>query len=478
MRLSIRLKSVEDALPDPNNAAAVRAATTSLIAATGDENIDLHSILVMQRGEMLAEHYLEPFGPDIPHRMYSVTKSFTSSAIGLAVGEGRMTVDDRIVDIFPELVPHDVDPNTAGLRVRDLLTMTAGHVNYRGTAHRPSVTVARFIAEAAGVAPGSRFDYSNPSSYMLGAIVERVTGMAMPDYLKPRLLDPLRIELRHWVKSDEGVTNGGWGLHLTTRELSRFGQMLLQNGQWEGKQLLPESWVAEATGKRTPSWGNAGMGDWVEGYGYQYWRGRHNSVRADGLLGQFCILLRDHDALVVTTAGTMSTQRLLDLVWEKLVPALAGGGSPGNESGFPVLATAAATSPRAAELNGRRFALGEPFLPPTRTFGNQLTLDAIACEPGPDDAALLLTDSLATYRLPIGINRWASGASAVATGYPEPYRAFGRWVSGTRFEVELVLVEAGARMTLAFDLEPLRLRLTLPANPGLDRRVIVGRAFP
>ena len=127
-------------------------------------------------------------------------------------------------------------------------------------------------------------------------------------------------------KSEEGVNNGGWGMHLTTRELARFGQLYLQHGIWEGCRILPGAWVNEATSKRAGSWGNAGAPDWTMGYGYQFWQGRHGSHRADGLLGQFCLLLPRLDALIVTTAGTLATQRILDLAWE----TSAAGARPGS----------------------------------------------------------------------------------------------------------------------------------------------------
>lgn len=458
-------------------------ATAAVIDGAERTALDLHSILVMRGGKVVAEAYRPPFDADSPHRMYSVTKSFTSSAVGLAVADGRLTVKDRVVDLFPELIPDPVDPHLGELRVEHLLTMSAQHgmVAGPGTATaRPVPSVAGFLAEPMSLRPGTRFDYSNGCSYLLAAIVERVTGERLADFLRRRLFAPLGIAASHWVCSPEGVANGGWGLHLTARELARLGQLYLQGGIWEGTRILSEAWIAEATGKRVESWGNAGMPDWRQGYGYQFWRGRHGSYRADGLLGQFCVVLPALDALVVTTAGTLSTQVLLDLLWTHLVPALS---RPAPEEGVaPAFAdtnAGAGGSPREAELSGLTFELGERFSLPTRYYGGQVPIVAVEVSPAESGAiALGIRTEQGSYRLPVGLNRWSGGTSPVSTGYPEPYAGFARWERADLLVVDLVFTEAGFRLGFGFDLEARQVTVTLPANPGLERRRLIGRPFP
>ena len=456
-----------------------RSAAADFIAASEAERLDLHSLLVLHHGTVVAEAYRAPFDADTPHRMYSVTKSFTSSAIGLAIADGLLTVEDRVVDIFPDLAPHPIDRHLAALRVKHLLTMSAEHPALPGL--RTSPSVAAFLAEKLVLPPGSRFDYSSPCSYMLAAIVQRLTGEPLDDYLRPRLLEPLGIAVRPWLKSEEGVNNGGWGLHLTTRELARFGQLYLQRGIWEGCRILPGAWVSEATSKCVELWGNAGAPDWSAGYGYQFWQGRHGSHRADGLLGQFCLLLPRLDALIVTTAGTLATQRILDLAWETLLPALgeaAGVAADDAMPAFPSTLTGAAGSPRARELDGVTFVLSEPLTLPTRFYGGEVPIVSAKLDWNDDLVSLALTDGHATYRLPIGVNTWAGGTSPVSTGYPEPYKGLARWQAPDRLAVELVFTEGGFRMTLVFGLDPVQLTLKTPANPGLEGREIIGRPFP
>ena len=374
---------MEELMADSASLRSPRGAAADFIAASEAEQLDLHSLLVLRHGTVVAEAYRAPFDADTPHRMYSVTKSFTSSAIGLAIADGLLTVEDRVVDIFPDLAPHPIDQHLAALRVKHLLTMSAEHPALPGP--RTSPSVAAFLAEKLVLPPGSRFDYSNRCSYLLAAIVQRLTGEPLDDYLRPRLFDPLGIAVRPWLKSEEGVNNGGWGLHLTTRELARFGQLYLQRGIWEGCRILPGAWVSEATSKRVELWGNAGAPDWSAGYGYQFWQGRHGSHRADGLLGQFCLLLPRLDALIATTAGTLATQRILDLAWETLLPALgevAGAAADDAMPAFPSALTGAAGSPRARELDRVTFVLGEPFPLPTRFYGGEVPIVSAKTELG------------------------------------------------------------------------------------------------
>ena len=177
---------MEEQLTDSASLQSPHGAAADFIAASEAERLDLHSLLVLHHGTVVAEAYRAPFDADTPHRMYSVTKSFTSSAIGLAIADGLLTVEDRVVDIFPDLAPHPIDPHLAELSVKHLLTMSAEHPALPGP--RTSPSVAAFLAEKLVLPPGSRFDYSSPCSYMLAAIVQRLTGEPLDDYLRPRLL--------------------------------------------------------------------------------------------------------------------------------------------------------------------------------------------------------------------------------------------------------------------------------------------------
>lgn len=287
---------------------------------------ELHSLMVLRHGHVLAEGWWHPYRRELPHELYSLSKSFTSTAVGFAVAEGRLGVDDLVLDHLGDLAPASPDPRLARMRVRHLLTMTTGHVGWTDDRVFGSKEWARaFLALPLDAEPGTAFQYDTPATYVLSFILQRLTGERLLDYLRPRLLEPLGIDGATWEQSPEGVDTGGFGLSATTEDLACFGQLYLDDGVWQGRRVLPEGWVAEATRRHTDS--HIDTVDWAQGYGYQFWRCRPENVyRGDGAFGQFCVVMPDQDAVVVTTAGTPDLQGVLDRMWEHLVPALGGQG--------------------------------------------------------------------------------------------------------------------------------------------------------
>src|SRR3954463_7671168 len=165
---------------------------------------------------------------------------------------------------------------------------------------------------------------------MPSAAVQKRTGQPVLDYLKPRLFDPLGIEHPTWETSPQGVSLGGYGLSIRTEDIARFGQLYLQKGKWEGKQLVPEAWVEAATARQTSNGSNP-KSDWDQGYGYQFWRSRNGAYRGDGAFGQYCVVLPDQDAVIAITSGVRDMQAVLNLVWDKLLPALKSSTLPTDE---------------------------------------------------------------------------------------------------------------------------------------------------
>jgi CubicO group peptidase (beta-lactamase class C family) len=182
-------------------------------------------------------------------------------------------------------------------------------------------------------------------SYVLSAIVTKVTGQTALEFLKPRLFQPLGIENPRWDSSPEGNSLGGYGLYLRTEGIAKFGQLYLQKGKWNGQQLVPRKWVEEASSRQicNENEGHAQIGpDWKEGYGFQFWRCRHNAFRADGAGGQFIVIMPDQDAVVAITANTGNMQGELDAIWEHLLPAFQFKRLPENSAGQQKLKEAVA----------------------------------------------------------------------------------------------------------------------------------------
>jgi CubicO group peptidase (beta-lactamase class C family) len=305
----------------------------------------------LPHGHVVLESEWAPYRLADPHLLFSVSKSFTSMAVGLAVEAGLLSVDDKVVSFFDEELPEKISDNLAAMRIRDLLTMTTGHTGDTiGELIRDERMTRRFLELEVEHEPGTHFAYNSGATYLLSAILQRLTGERLLDYLKPRLFEPLGATEASWPITPEGVTPGGWGLSLNTESLARFGQFLLQQGQWEGRQLVPAEWIAAATTKQVSNANHDSL-DGQQGYGYQFWRSQYGAYRADGAFGQFCLVLPDQDTVLVTTSAAAG-QELLNLIWEHLPPALDG--ATGNGTPKPSLEISPPSGPAPA-ANGRSY---------------------------------------------------------------------------------------------------------------------------
>ncbi|MCA9120611.1 MAG: serine hydrolase [Planctomycetaceae bacterium] len=287
---------------------------------TADREVNsMHSFMLVRHGHVVAEAWWQPEAADRPHVLWSLSKSFTSTAVGLAVAEGKLNVDDHVTSFFPNDLPPNPSTNLKAMRIRDLLTMNAGHqdeLNWRQAEHWTKA----FLAHPVPHKPGTHFRYNTPATYMLSAVVQKVTGESVLEYLTPRLFEPLGVEKPDWETSPQGISIGGYGLYLRTEDIAKFGQLYLQKGEWNGKQLIPAEWIEQATSRQVSNGSNPDS-DWEQGYGFQFWRCRHGAFRGDGKDGQFCIVLPEQDAVIAITANTGNMQAELNIVWDKLLPA-------------------------------------------------------------------------------------------------------------------------------------------------------------
>jgi len=290
----------------------------------------LHGFVIVRHGKVIAEGSWKPFDTlNETHMLYSHSKSFTSSAIGFLVDKGKLDLDERLVDIFPEDVPEKPDPRLGEIRVRDLLTMNVGADKDHAICRLPKDWTKWFMKKELQRRPGTGFKYDSDATYMLAAIVERRSGRKLMDYLKEKMFDRIGIVNAWSTTSPEGIACGGWGMNMTTRELARFGQLYLNRGEWDGERILSPDWVSLATTRQTWSgWQNVGVkalgegSDWEQGYGFQFWRCRHGAYRADGAAGQYTVVLPEHDAVISIHAGLGDMQEELNLIWIHLLPAM------------------------------------------------------------------------------------------------------------------------------------------------------------
>lgn len=296
---------------------------------------DLHSLMIVRNGKVIAERWFGENAANKPHILNSVSKTFTATAIGLAVDEGRLKVTDKVISFFPDKLPQIISPYLEELEIHHLLTMSVGHDTDPTRSIRNGEGldwVETFLAYPIEHKPGTEHVYNSLATYMLSAIIQKVTGEKLIDYLYPRLFRPLGIAGANWEESPQGINTGGWGLYVKTEDMAKLGLLYLQKGKWNGEQLISESWVEEASRSHIESLPagtkreNLTMkpkdSDWLQGYGYQLWRSRHNSYRADGANGQYILVLPEKNTVIVTTAHIGDMQAELNLIWKYLLPAL------------------------------------------------------------------------------------------------------------------------------------------------------------
>jgi len=435
------------------------AAITAFTKAAQKSIQSLHSFMLLRHGKVVAEGWWYPYRPEAPHMLFSLSKSFTSTAVGFAVAEGRLSVDDKVLSFFPEDAPKKVSANLAAMKVRHLLSMSTGHDQdaTERTLRRKDRNAARaFLSLPVEHEPGTHFVYNSAASFMLSAIVLKLTGQTLIDYLTPRLFEPLGIQGAIWESyvNHEGaaVNFGGWGLNIKTEDIARLGQLYLKKGMWNGKRLLPEAWVKEATSKQVSNAPNPNP-DWEQGYGYQFWRCQPEGVyRGDGAFGQYCIVMPKLDAVLAITAGVADMQAVLTLIWDKLLPAIGKDPLPVDDVAAKKLANTLkslklsppkgeATSPQAGRFSGK-----------TYTFEhNYETLQSLSFDFGANQITYQLTGGgkrRGKHTLAFGRGKWVEGVAPLGAQSPQPVAARGVWRAEDTFELTLYQYETPFVVTI------------------------------
>jgi CubicO group peptidase (beta-lactamase class C family) len=477
-----------DSLPRSTpEAQGISSAAILAFVEAAERDLDVvHSFMLLRHGQVVAEGWWDPYRADDRHMLFSVSKSFTSTAIGLLVAEGRLAVDDPVLGFFPDDAPPEPGAHLQAMRVRHLLTMTTGHA--RDTtgpmAEQPGRTwVQGFLAQPVEYPPGTHFLYNTGASYMLSAIVQTLTGGRMIDYLQPRLFAPLGIADPRWETSPQGIDVGGWGLSITTADIAAFGQLYLQRGMWQDSRILPEAWVESATAPQVDN-GPAYNPDWGQGYGYQFWRCRHDAYRGDGAFGQYCVVMPDQDAVLAITSGLDDMQPPLDLVWQHLLPAMGAAPLPDDEAAQVALAAKLASlhlpppsgqalSPIAARVAGRSYTVD----------ANPDGIETIRFDFDPAEARITVRIGGQDQRVVCGYGQWRRGESGLSpldvqhplAGQPaELWKigAGGAWTDAATYTAKLWFYETPFARTLTCRFAGDALTVDQRANVGF--RPLVG----
>jgi CubicO group peptidase (beta-lactamase class C family) len=446
----------------PRSAAAAQqvdpAAVLAFVdAVEADPAIELHSLMVVRNGHVVAEGWWAPHTSERTRLLYSLSKSFTSTALGFALQEGRFSLDDTVVSHFPEFDAEITDPRSRSVTLGHVASMASGHdrdMLQEALTRDPQEPVRGFLLVPPDTEPGTVFAYSQPCTYTLAAVIQRKTGMRLSEYLRPRLFDPLGIGEVGWLTWPPGREQGFSGLFARTEDVAKLGQLYLQRGRWGEDQLLPERYVEQATSRQIDS-PNQDNVDWRQGYGFQFWMARHG-YRGDGAFGQFCVVLPEQNAVVATTGGTEAMQGVLDHLWQHLLPGL-GTGRPDDSAqqeldqrlGRLRLPACAAkpSPPRWEDWTERPFpvapgAEGVAAAPLTSVELRQTDsgLEATIAEP-----ANALT-------FPVGAGDWLISAPRDRHGDTIPVAASGGWLDDRTVRVEVILLESPHRMDIACSL--------------------------
>lgn len=302
------------------------------------EGIEMHSFKLLRHGKVCAEGSWAPYSPDTQHILFSFSKSFTSTAIGFAVQEGLVSLDERLIDIFPDKSPEDPSDNLKKCCVRHLLMMGCGHeTEIEWASGGEKDWIKKFLHHPFVYEPGTHFMYNTAGTNMLCAILKKKSGLDMTDFLKPRLFQPLGMGEIHCVKMPDGTEMGGAGMSVTIEEMARFAQFVANKGSWEGKQLLNPEWFDMATSKQIENAG-AGWGgdpDWQAGYCFQFWRCAPEGVfRGDGAYGQYGVVMTKQDAVLVIHSASLKLQAVLTAAWDNLLPSMNDGPLPEDHNAY------------------------------------------------------------------------------------------------------------------------------------------------
>ena len=330
----------------PESVGIPSTAVLGLMDELKSQGVEMHALMILRHGKNCAEAWWKPYSPDAPHIMFSFSKSLTSTAIGFLEQEGKLSLDERLVDIFPEHVPENPSKNLKKCTVEHLLMMGCGHETEIDTFDGTDSWIKLFLHHPFVFEPGTKFMYNTAGTNMLSAILTKKTGQKLTEFLRPRLMDPLDMSKDiACFEIDGGIEAGGFGYKLRTEDMARFVQFVLNRGSWEGKQLLRAEWFERATAKQIENndSGNPNP-DWASGYGYRFWRCSVPGVfRGDGAFGQFGVVIPDKDTAVIINSSSIDLQPPLCAIYQTLLPYLGDEVLPENSQAYSELQFTLAT---------------------------------------------------------------------------------------------------------------------------------------
>lgn len=313
------MAGIDFARTEPEAAGLSKESILEFVSRLSGAEIPLHSLIVIKDDKLVFEGYQKPYGPEVLHRMFSVTKSMVSLAIGLLEQEGRLSLDDHIVDYFPEKLPENVHPYMRALTIRNMLTMRAVHNKTTYKLDGCVDWVGSFFTTPPSHYPGTFYIYDTSSTHVLAALVEKLSGKELLAYLRESLLDDIGFsEKAYCLKDPMGVSMGGSGLMAAPMDLARLMYLIMKGGVYRGRRYLPEEYLNLALSRWSDNYMFGQTFEEMQGYGYQFWRTTHDGYACFGMGGQLGICLPEKNMLIVTTADTQGRQGGVQIIYDTL----------------------------------------------------------------------------------------------------------------------------------------------------------------
>ncbi|MCD8044591.1 MAG: beta-lactamase family protein [Tannerellaceae bacterium] len=454
------VQSIPESYPDglerstPEAQGIPSTAILDFIETVEKKGIELHSLMILRHGKVIAEGWWNPFQPDTRHIMYSVSKTITSTAVGFAIAENHFALDDKIITFFPD---YQISDSNREITIRNLLTMTAGEEPYTDFRLRSNDWIADYLAFNQPNKTG-KFTYNSYATYMLSAIVQRTTGQTLMEYLQPRLFTPLGI---HDIKSEQspaGITCGGWGMSIKTADMAKIGQLYLQKGNWQGKQILSQSWIEEAT-KQTDT-----------GYGYHIWLSPSDSYKAEGAFGQLILVMPGQDIVLAITANASGIEKEFR---NHILSAISGKKLPENPKAYQAL-TKKLNSLEISPLCGNGFHQND--YTGIYTIENNNDIKEIGIDFTEELCTLYIRTFHATHTLRSGNGNWQhSQTDKNSPYYNAPYRnpiglapfvvaGSHKWTAPNQIKMKYMFIEDLSNETYYITFEKNKITVTITEN--------------
>jgi len=416
----------------PESLGIPSGAITEFLNGITDKQLCMHSFLLLRHGKVAAEGYWPPFDKDRKHRMYSISKSFTAIAVGMMIDEGKMSLDSTAAEFFPEHIPTNPHPYVLEATVRDLLMMSTQNEYNSYNWDSTDYTQTFFNHGAPKHKPGQFFNYDTAATTVLCAIVEKLSGKTMLEYMMPVLAQTGFSQDAYCIQTPEGRSWTGSGIMCTPRDLARFAQLCMNGGEWGGKQLLNRDYVTEATSWQIDTSVSADHMEMRHGYGYQIWRLRKGGFAFYGMGSQYAFCMPQHGTILILTGDTQGTGAAGDVLFNMyydLVDKMSNTPLPEDSAAQNKLAECIsqlaiprplgkAETASAKEISGKKFTLEE----------NEAGMKWLQLHIEPDKCRLQYENASGQHELVFGMNKYEPQL------FPEKYNGRRMSVRDTHYQ--------------------------------------------